>query len=51
VKADKEASNNKATRYFTAYLLPALLFDPNEGGETFVRNVGRIPPNYIQLHP
>jgi hypothetical protein len=34
-----------------AVCLHGLLFDPEDGGNTFVRNVGKLLPDYITSHP
>jgi hypothetical protein len=34
---------------FQAGLLPGLFFDPEDGGDKFLRNVGWLSPNYIVL--
>jgi hypothetical protein len=34
----------------TGFIL-GLLFDPEDGGDTFLRNVGGLLPNYMELEP
>jgi hypothetical protein len=52
VKSDKEACNNQAARHCTvyrmriAYLWLGLFFEPDDGSEIFLRNIGRLLPNY-----
>jgi hypothetical protein len=50
-EADGKHSELRACRLLHVGYLLGLVFDPEEGGTTFFRHVGGLPPDYKPLYP
>jgi hypothetical protein len=51
VEKQTEKSGKKLANLFLGVFMLRLVFDPEDRGDIFLRNVGRLLPNYTSLHP
>jgi hypothetical protein len=50
LKVEEETKEETITKQVAGFLL-GLFFDPEDGGDMFVRNISRLITHYTALHP